>query len=70
MHFVDAGTDTGPIIGQMAVPVYSDDDEERLSARILEQEHQLYPKCIQWIAEGRVKVIGRKVDITDEHRDR
>jgi phosphoribosylglycinamide formyltransferase 1 len=54
VHFVDRGTDTGPIIAQATVPVLDDDDEATLTARILEQEHDLLPRVIQWIAEGRV----------------
>jgi phosphoribosylglycinamide formyltransferase-1 len=56
VHFVDGGTDTGPIIAQAAVPVLEGDDEATLSARILTQEHQLLPRVLQWIAEGRVTV--------------
>jgi len=63
VHFVDAGVDTGPIIDQRVVPVYDDDTVESLSARILEQEHQLYPQVVKWIAEGRVAIRGRKVKI-------
>jgi phosphoribosylglycinamide formyltransferase-1 len=56
VHFVDRGTDTGPIIAQAAVPVLEDDDEAALAARILEKEHELLPRVLQWIAEGRVSV--------------
>jgi phosphoribosylglycinamide formyltransferase-1 len=56
VHFVDAGTDTGPILAQAAVPVLDDDDDEKLRARILAQEHALLPLALQWIAEGRVTV--------------
>jgi phosphoribosylglycinamide formyltransferase 1 len=56
VHFVDLGTDTGPIIAQTAVPVLDDDDEATLAARILEKEHELLPRVLQWIAEGRVSV--------------
>jgi phosphoribosylglycinamide formyltransferase-1 len=56
VHFVDGGTDTGPIIAQAVVPVHDDDDDEALSARILAREHELLPKVLQWIAEGRVRV--------------
>jgi phosphoribosylglycinamide formyltransferase-1 len=56
VHFVDQGTDTGPIIAQVAVPVLDDDDEARLSARILAREHELLPQVLQWLAEGRVVV--------------
>ncbi len=61
VHFVDEGTDTGPIIVQAAVPVLEGDTEATLAARILEQEHRLYPQAIQWIAEGRLSLEGRRV---------
>ena len=61
VHFVDEGVDTGPLILQAAVPICDDDDEETLAARILVQEHELYPRAIQLIAEGRVRVEGRRV---------
>jgi len=63
VHFVDDGVDTGPIIIQAVVPVFDDDDEASLSARILEQEHRIYPRAIQLIAEGRVSIDGRRVKI-------
>jgi len=63
VHFVDEGVDTGPIILQAAVPVFEDDTEETLSARILEQEHQIYPQAIQLFAEGRLEICGRRVII-------
>jgi phosphoribosylglycinamide formyltransferase-1 len=56
VHFVDGGTDTGPIIAQAAVPVLENDDEETLRLRILAREHELLPRVLQWIAEGRVTV--------------
>jgi phosphoribosylglycinamide formyltransferase-1 len=56
VHFVDRGTDTGPIIAQAAVPVLDGDDEPALRERILAEEHALLPKVLQWIAEGRVRV--------------
>lgn len=61
VHLVDAGTDTGPIIAQAAVQVLDHDTEDTLSARILEQEHRIYPGVIQLFAEGRIKVEGRRV---------
>jgi phosphoribosylglycinamide formyltransferase-1 len=63
VHFVDEGTDTGPIIAQMAVPVYFDDTEDTLSARILVKEHELLPTVIGWIAQGRVKIEGSHVKV-------
>ncbi|MEW6620444.1 MAG: phosphoribosylglycinamide formyltransferase [bacterium] len=63
VHFVEEGCDTGPIILQAAVNVENDDTEETLSARILEQEHKIYPQAIQLYAEGKLEIIGRKVRI-------
>ena len=65
VHFVDEGTDSGPIILQDAVPVLDDDTEETLGARVLEQEHIIYPQAIQLYCEGRLKVEGRHVRILD-----
>jgi phosphoribosylglycinamide formyltransferase 1 len=61
VHFVDEGTDTGPVIAQAAVPVLDGDTEDILAARILEQEHRIYPQAVQWIAEGRLSLEGRRV---------
>lgn len=63
VHFVDGGVDTGPIIIQAAVPVLDDDSEDTLAARILRQEHRIYPRAIQLYAEGRLQVEGRHVRI-------
>ena len=63
VHFVDEGVDSGPVILQRSVPVMDGDTEDSLSARILEQEHQLYPEAVRLFAEGRIKVEGRKVSI-------
>ncbi|MEM9877793.1 MAG: phosphoribosylglycinamide formyltransferase [Pseudomonadota bacterium] len=63
VHFVVPEMDAGPIITQAAVPVMPDDDEAALAARVLRLEHQLYPRAVRWIAEGRVKVVNGKVDI-------
>lgn len=65
VHFVDSGTDTGPIIMQATVPVDVDDTEETVSARIQAEEHRIFPAAIQLFAEGRLKVEGRKVRITE-----
>ena len=61
VHFVDAGVDCGPIIGQQTVPVLDDDTAETLHARIHAAEHELYPKCVAAIARGDVSVRGRRV---------
>ncbi|MFQ5803351.1 MAG: phosphoribosylglycinamide formyltransferase [Candidatus Methylomirabilales bacterium] len=61
VHFADEGVDTGPIIIQAVVPIFDDDTEDTLSARILQYEHQIYPRAIQLYAEGRLEVKGRRV---------
>jgi len=61
VHFVDDGVDTGPIVLQSAVPVRDDDTEETLAARILVEEHRLYPEAIRLYAEGRLRIEGRRV---------
>ena len=63
VHFVTEGIDEGPIIVQAAVPVNENDSVESLSARILEQEHHLYPRAIQLFAEGKLAIEGRKAKI-------
>ncbi len=63
VHFVDEGTDTGPVIVQAVAPVLPGDREEDLAARILAQEHRLYPQAIQWFAQGRLSVSGRAVAV-------
>jgi len=63
VHFVDEGTDTGPIVAQAVVPVLPGDDQAALAARILEQEHRLYPRAVQWFAQGRLSLEGRKVRV-------
>jgi phosphoribosylglycinamide formyltransferase-1 len=60
VHFVDEGLDSGPIILQAVVPVLDGDTEESLSARILEQEHQIYPKAIQCVLDGQIRIDGRR----------
>jgi phosphoribosylglycinamide formyltransferase-1 len=61
VHFLDEGTDTGPIVAQAVVPVLEGDTEKDLAARILTEEHRLYPKAVQWFAEGRLSLEGRRV---------
>jgi phosphoribosylglycinamide formyltransferase-1 len=63
IHFVDGGTDTGPIIAQAVVPVLDSDDEESLRLRILAEEHRLYPAAVRAVAEGRVSIEGRRVHV-------
>jgi phosphoribosylglycinamide formyltransferase-1 len=66
VHFVDEGCDTGPVIVQAAVPVLDSDTEETLAARILQQEHRVYPRAVQWFAQGRLSVEGRRVRVEGE----
>jgi len=63
VHFADEGVDTGPIIIQAVVPVLDDDTEDTLAARILKEEHRIYPQAIQLFAEGRLRVEGRRVTV-------
>lgn len=61
VHFVDAGVDSGAIIGQQTVPVWDGDTPESLHQRIHAAEHELYPKCVAAIARGEIFVQGRRV---------
>lgn len=56
VHFVTPEVDVGPIVVQAAVPVLDDDDETRLAARVLAQEHRIYPMAVRWFAEGRLRI--------------
>jgi phosphoribosylglycinamide formyltransferase-1 len=68
VHFADEGVDSGPIIIQSVVPVYEDDDANTLSARILREEHKIYPQAIQYYAEGKIEIEGRTVFIRNGQR--
>jgi len=68
VHFADEGVDTGPIIIQSVVPVYEDDTADTLAARILKEEHKIYPQAIQYYAEGRIEIAGRTVRIRNGRR--
>src|SRR5207344_3565819 len=63
VHFVTPALDSGPIIVQAAVPVQADDTEERLAARVLAEEHRIYPQAIRWFCEGRLR-LGRNGAVT------
>jgi phosphoribosylglycinamide formyltransferase-1 len=65
VHFVDEGTDTGPIVLQAAVPVHAEDTEASLAARILAEEHRIYPEAVRLFAERRIRFDGRRVQITE-----
>lgn len=61
VHLVDAGVDSGPIIGQQTVPVLDDDTPETLHQRIHAAEHELYPKCVAALARREIAIHGRRV---------
>jgi phosphoribosylglycinamide formyltransferase 1 len=63
VHFVTPDLDAGPIIAQAAVPVLADDDADTLAARILRQEHRLYPEVVRWFAEGRIALSDGRVSV-------
>jgi len=66
VHLVDEVYDHGPIIAQVPVPVLEQDTPQRLQARVLRTEHALYPKVLQWFAEGRIERQGRRIRIREE----
>jgi len=68
VHFVTPELDHGPIIVQAAVPVLADDDEGRLAARVLEQEHRIYPQAIRWFLDGKLKLEGNRVTVSAGRR--
>jgi phosphoribosylglycinamide formyltransferase-1 len=69
VHFVVPEVDAGPIIVQAVVPIEPDDTAETLAARILEQEHRIYPEAVRLFAEGRLRIEGRRVRILDSEGD-
>ena len=69
VHFVTAELDHGPVVIQAAVPVLDGDTEATLSARVLRQEHQVYPQAVRWFAEGRLRLEGGRVRLSDEQSD-
>jgi phosphoribosylglycinamide formyltransferase-1 len=68
VHFVAPAVDSGPIIAQAAVPVLPGDTEERLAARVLAEEHRIYPQAVRWFIEGKLKLEDGRVRIDDECR--
>lgn len=69
IHFVDTGIDTGPILVQRAVTIFDNDTEESLTQRILEIEHILYPEALRVFSEGKLKIDGRRVSVTDSKQN-
>ena len=61
VHFVSNELDSGPVVIQAEVPVLADDTEESLAARVLKQEHVIYPIAVAWYIDGRLKVNGNNV---------
>jgi len=59
VHFVTPSLDSGPIVIQAAVPVLADDDEDTLAARVLAQEHRIYPQAVRWFCDGRLAINAR-----------
>ncbi|MCE1183364.1 MAG: phosphoribosylglycinamide formyltransferase [Rhodocyclales bacterium] len=69
VHFVTAELDHGPVVIQAAVPVLAGDDEDSLAARILRQEHRIYPQAVRWFIEGKLSLVDGKVRLAAELRD-
>ncbi len=63
VHFVTTQLDHGPIVIQAAIPVASDDTKETLSARVLAQEHFIYPRAVRWFMEDRIRLNGNQVEV-------
>ena len=68
VHFVTPQLDHGPIIAQVAVPVLESDDEATLAARVLSQEHRVYPAAIRWFVEGKLRIVDGTVRIDGASR--
>lgn len=68
VHFVDEGVDTGPIILQAIVPIKDNDTEDSLSRRILAKEHKIYPQAVRLVAEGKIKIAGRRARLKNQGR--
>jgi phosphoribosylglycinamide formyltransferase-1 len=66
VHFVTARLDHGPIVIQAAVPVRGDDTPDTLAARVLVQEHRIYPQAVRWFAEGRLAIHDGRVNLRDD----
>jgi phosphoribosylglycinamide formyltransferase-1 len=69
VHFVTPALDHGPVIIQAAVPVLDSDDEATLAARVLRQEHRIYPQAVRWFAEDRLRLDGGRVRLAGERAE-
>ena len=67
VHFVTADLDHGPIVIQASVPVRADDTPQTLAARVLKQEHVVYPRAVRWFLDGRLVIEGDRVRVKDEN---
>ena len=63
VHFVDAGVDTGAVINQKIIAIENDDTLESMMEKLHAQEHNAYPEALQWIAEGRIQLDGRRITL-------
>ncbi|WP_130472013.1 phosphoribosylglycinamide formyltransferase [Candidatus Magnetaquicoccus inordinatus] len=70
VHFVVPEVDAGPIVVQAVVPVLADDTADSLAARILRQEHRIYPLAVRWFAQGRLSLTGKRVQLRDAQEER
>ena len=70
VHFVTPAVDSGPIIVQAAVPVLPGDTEEQLAARVLAEEHRIYPQAVRWFLEGKLKLENGQVTVDESRRNR
>jgi phosphoribosylglycinamide formyltransferase-1 len=66
VHFVTPALDGGPIIAQVAVPVASGDTPETLAARVLAEEHHLYPRVARWFLDGRLQLLGERAQLSGD----
>ncbi|MDR2626185.1 MAG: phosphoribosylglycinamide formyltransferase [Zoogloeaceae bacterium] len=69
VHFVTPELDCGPIVLQAAVPVLDGDDEDTLAARVLAQEHRIYPLAVRWFVEDRLRIDGQRVEVRGRQQE-
>ena len=69
VHFVTSQLDHGPIVMQAAIPVLPEDTEETLAARVLQQEHRIFPHAVRWFMQDRIKLIANRVEVIDSSVD-
>lgn len=69
VHFVTSQLDHGPIVMQAAIPVLPEDTEETLAARVLQQEHRIFPHAVRWFMQDRIKLVANRVEVIDSSVD-